>query len=334
MSSTYTSYYPTTVVPSQYLQNILTLTESNTPLTFPSSIELGANYLAYYMFVTANSAGYYLTLPDARTAGTGMSSIFVNLGLNTYNIVDYANNLVVTVAPSEVWVVELKENDTQQGDWWAYQLGATTSQADAGALAGQGLAANGATSKLDVTNVVQQVGNPPTIDKTYQAKLVNWIGSSATFNLPPLNLSPGGVQNGFWFTLKNNSPSNGIINLVPPSGVLIDGLANLFVGKGQSLTIYFAGTQYITCALTVNTSSGAVELTPFGVRVINGTAENPSYSFINNPSTGIFTLAGADVRVSCNGVESLIINSTSVNLPVGNLTLNGDNILYYQGIYP
>jgi hypothetical protein len=187
---------------------------------------------------------------------------------------------------------------------------------------------------LDVQPSILSISSPYNITKATQAMLLNWTGSNIEFLLPAYDASPGGVQSGFWFMIKNSTTINGTVTLTPLSGSTIDGQAQLILTVSQSAAIYFDGENYITTALTQSTYSQAVIFGPLGIRVLNGTALNPSYSFINTPSTGLFTNGGGDVSFASSGNHVATINISGINVVDGSVQLAGDNILYYSGVYP
>jgi hypothetical protein len=287
------------------------------------------------MFVVSQNNDYFFTLPDARTGSTGIAARFVNQGAFGFKILDSLGNLLVSsVNPGDVYDIELEDNSTPEGVWWQYKLGATTSGADAALLAGLGLTANPATSRLDVQpDVVNTSSLPSGFTKGSQASFVNWIGTTASISLPAYEATPGGVQSGYWLVIKNSSPGNGILTLEPPLGATIDGNANISLTSGQSLTLYFDGTNYTSTSLTQNTFSGAVQITPLGIRVINGSSSNPSYSFISSPTTGIYTGGSNDVKFTVLGNEIGSFDTTGLNV-LNLIKLENDDIRYYTGIYP
>lgn len=334
MTNYYNPWASNPIVPAQFSLETYKLSEENTIFTFPSSLETGTNYLATYLIMSSDNNTYSMILPDARKGAVGIATRIINNGINNFNVLDADGNLIIgAIEGGEVYDLILQENDTKDGLWKPLLIAGTTAGAQASQLAGLGLSANPASFRLDVQPSVLNLSAPYNITKATQAILLNWTGSNIEFLLPEYDPISGGVQSGFWFMVKNSTTTNGTITLTPPSGSTIDGLSELILTVSQNCSIYFDGTNYITTALTQSTYSQAVIFGPLGIRVLNGSELNPSYSFINSPSTGIFTYGDGDVTFSSNGNQSASIDNNGLYVEKS-INIGSDNILYYSGTYP
>ena len=335
MTNYYNPWASNPIVPAQFSLATYSLSEENTLFTFPSSLETGTNYLATYLIISSDNNTYKMKLPDARKGAVGIATRIINNGINNFSVLDFDGNLVIGPFESgEVYDLVLQENDTQDGLWKPLLIAGTTAGVQASQLQGLGLFANPSTFRLDVQPPITNYSTSFSITKTSQAMLINWTGSNIELALPANDPTPGGVQSGFWFMIKNSTTTNGTVTLSPPLGSTIDGQAELILTISQSASIFFDGTNYITTALTQSTYSQSVVFGPLGIRVLNGSALNPSYSFINTPSTGIFTNGGGDVSFTSSGNHVATIDTSGLNVLDGSLQIGGDNILYYIGTYP
>src|SRR5262245_42861280 len=94
---------------------------------------------AKLMDVTPTSGGFVITMPDARAASPGEATIIRNLGASSFTVNDAGGNGIITVAPSLIYYVYLKDNSSAAGTWGNIQFGAAASGQDAAQLAGMGL---------------------------------------------------------------------------------------------------------------------------------------------------------------------------------------------------
>ena len=207
-------------------------------LSWPTETSTNVNLATRIMDVTASSAGLSITMPDASKTGTGNTVLFNNQGAQTFVVKDATGVQIVSIATGTVWQVYLTNNSTVAGTWESLQFGATTSEANASALAGTGIVAVGALLSQSVP--VTAFNGDYTASQADRAKMFNWTGAGGTLTLP----SPTAVADN-WFLYLRNSGS-GAISADAPGVTLIDGSAALSFQPGESAIIACDGSNFYT----------------------------------------------------------------------------------------
>lgn len=161
--------------------------------------------VAAMMQVTPTAVNLQLQMPDATQGATGFVSIVENAGNTAFALTDTFGAQIANIAPGLAWIIFLTDNGTPAGAWLAIQLGATTSNAQAGALAGSGLQA--LLTQLQVFIETQYLNTSTLINSTYRASGVVWQGgaSGGVLQLDTIaNLTTG------WWTLFSNQGTEDI----------------------------------------------------------------------------------------------------------------------------
>jgi len=188
--------------------------------------------------VTATSSGtptgWLLELPPATQVSTGQSLIVRNIGANTFTVADNSGNTIVSIPSGIANFIFLIDNSTVNGTWASVVFGAGTSAANASALAGYGLLANGLT--LNQAYNITSYFSSATLDATDRAQFNVWASGVGTFTLP----SAADVGNN-WFTIIRNN-GTGILTLTPVGTNTIDGNANMQLQLTESVVIVSNGT--------------------------------------------------------------------------------------------
>jgi hypothetical protein len=292
----------------------------NTVLGWPLESNITSPATAEIIDVTATVGGLTLQLSDARQVGTGYCALFNNVGANTFSVLDAQGNTLMAVASGQAWQIYISDNSTLQGTWRVFQYGAGVSNANAGALAGNGLKAISTT--LNERIVINPQAANYAIQNTDRAACVEWTGGSGgTFTAP----APATVGSDWFCYIKNSG--TGVLTLSPAGGT-IDGSAsksfnpndscilasdgiNLFtMGFGQSVASSF---NFVTISLAG--ASGTVVLTGAQLNRIsykftgalagNTTVQVPAsiqQYWIDNETTGAFTLT-----ISAGGAGSTFV---------------------------
>lgn len=220
------------------------------PLTISSDVQLdwpleqnpgGGDIVADIIDVNAVAPGLTVQFSDASQIGTGYSALFVNVGANTFSVLDNEGNTLVSIASGQAWQLYLRNNTTPQGVWGVFQFGAGVSVANAGALAGAGLQAINTT--LNECIPINAQSAPYTIQTGDQASVVEWTGGTGAIEGPVAGVGTGQVGS-TWFCILKNSGSGGV-TFTPGSGT-IDGQANKFFDLNQSAWIVCDGTNFFT----------------------------------------------------------------------------------------
>jgi hypothetical protein len=336
-----------TIYPSEPTYLSLDL-DDDIVLEWPIEQAVSGDVVAKIIDVLASVPGLTITIPDARQVSTGYTSMFNNVGAETVTVVDAIGGTIISLTSGTAWTIYLTDNSTEAGTWKAFQQGASTSVADAAALAGAGLLAILTTLNLNWPVTARSVDY--VIVQADRARVNEWIGGSGTFTLP----SAATVGNG-WFTIVKNLGS-GDLTVAPPSGS-IDGLASLTVSAGSSCFIDSDGTDYFTIGLGGSSSSSSgfqfieIDVTGSGNYTLSGAELNKiGYRFVgvlsgtrsivvptavqeywvNNDTSGAFSLfvktaaqiTGIEILqgdsniLYCDGTDIVSAESATVSFPI------------------
>lgn len=243
---------------------------ANTSLVWPLESSPGTPSMAGLLAVTPGQAGFSLALPDATQGATGIISIISNPGSAAFTLTDTFGAQVGVINAGEAWVLSLTDNGMPAGAWNLIQLGALTSNAQAGALAGYGLEAVGATLNVAIQTFTfsanQLISTPQT------AAGVIWDGvGDGTFQLDAIAT----VGDEWWALVSNQS--TGFLTISTSGSDTINGVAELVLppgGSGQpySCLIVASSTGFNTFAGTppiIPISGGGTGATTAGQALIN-----------------------------------------------------------------
>jgi len=225
------------IYPSEISYSAVTL-DSNIVLSWPEETSAVNNLATRIMDVTAVTTGFSITLPDAAKTGTGQTILFNNQGANAFLVKNADSVQVVSIAPGAVWQVYLTNNSTVAGEWETLQFGATTSVANASALAGTGIVAVG--TLLSQSVPISQFNSTYTAGVNDRARMYVWTGAGGTLNLP----SAASVGNNWFMYLRN--AGSGAVSVDPSGTPTIDGLASLSFQPGDSAIIATDGVDFYT----------------------------------------------------------------------------------------
>jgi hypothetical protein len=313
-----------TISPSQVSYESLSLT-ANLQLEWPINGN-DATPASAIIDVTATSSGtatgWLLELPPASQVSTGQSLIVRNIGSNTFTVADYGGNTIIAVTSGISQFIFLTSNTTTNGTWQSVVFGAGTSSANASALAGYGLLADGLT--LNQSYNVTSYYTGATLGAANRAQFNVWTGGVGAFTLP----SASTIGNN-WFTIIRNN-GTGILTLTPVGTDTIDGNANQQLQLTESLVIVSNGTTgYNTYAygrsntfaftqlaqvvtggtLTLTAAQGANIIQEYsGVLTSNQIIVLPStvqlYS-LQNSTSGAYTMT---FKTAVSGGSTLVVN--------------------------
>jgi hypothetical protein len=323
--TTYTNPFTgQTISPSQVSFSALSLT-ANLQLEWPINGN-DATPASAIIDVTATSSGtgtgWLLELPPATQVSVGQTLIIRNTGANLFTVTDYSGNTIIAVSSGIAQFVFLTSNSTVNGVWQSVVFGAGTSSANASALAGYGLEADGLT--LNQAHPITTYYSSAVLGETNRAQFNVWGGGVGAFTLP----SASTVGNN-WFTIIRNGGS-GILTLTPVGTDTIDGNVNQQLQLTESLVIVSNGaTGYNTYAygrsntfaftqlaqvvtggtLTLTAAQGANIIQEYsGVLTSNQIVVLPStvqlYS-LQNDTSGAFTLT---FKTAVSGGSTLVVN--------------------------
>tara|TARA_R100000900_G_scaffold144618_1_gene128957 strand:+ start:24026 stop:25228 length:1203 start_codon:yes stop_codon:yes gene_type:complete len=333
------------IYPSEISYSAVALS-TNITLSWPEETATNVNLAARIMDVTPASGSLEITLPDATKSGTGNTILFNNKGSHTFTVNNAGGTQVATIAAGELWQIYLTNNTTTNGVWQILQYGATTSSANASALAGTGLIAVG--SLLSQSVPITGFNSDFTANADSRAIFYNWTGAAGTLTLPDPS-----VVNDNWFIYLRNSGTGAIV-ADPPGVTLIDGASTLSFQPGESAIIACDGTNFYTIGFGQSATFAfdytVIDISGTGDYTLSGTELNRvAYRFtgtltgnrnviipatvqqywIDNRTTGAYTLT---VKVSgmtgvviasgvrgiyyCDGSDILDADTSSVSLPL------------------
>ena len=288
------------IYPSEISYSSVALSADIT-LSWPEETSTNINLATRIMDVTPSGAGLSIILPDAKKSGTGNTILFNNKGSQTFTVKNAGGVQVGTIASGQIWQVYLTSNTSVNGTWQILQYGATTSSANASALAGTGIVAVGTVLSQSVP--ITAFNSNYTAGANDRARMYNWTGAGGVLTLPDPT-----VIGDNWFIYLRNSGS-GQISVTPTGSVQIDGTAPLPFQPGESAIIASDGTNFYTI--------GFGQASTFAF----------DYTVIDVPGSGDFTLSGAQLnRVAyrftgaLTGARNIIIPATVQQYWIDNRT--------------
>lgn len=253
---------------------------SSVQLEWPINGTTTTDFVARINDVTPAVAGLSILMPPADQTSTGNDAFIRNLGVVAFTVKDYAGiNTITTVNPGEAQYIYITSNASNQGTWGVIGMGIGSSGTSAGALAGLGLVATGAT--LSQSHPVQSIVASSTLNATQRAQTLIWSGGAGTGTLPASS-----VLGNNWFTLfKNNG--TGSFTFGTTGAELLDGSLTKVFNPGESAFILCTGAGYITVGYGVSTQFSWTVLTK---PVTAGTYVLTANEAANNISTYTGTL--------------------------------------------
>lgn len=264
---------------------------SNLTLGWPTEQAASGNVVADTIEVVASAPGFNITFSDARQVSSGYTTLFNNVGGNSFNVLDANGGSILTVVSGTAWVVYLADNSTLAGTWRVFQLGASVSTAVAAALAGAGLKSIANSLNLQIT-AIATASTPVAVDSTYRAKLLNWIGGVGIANLP----DPAVIGADFFVYIRNSGSGN--FTLTPAAG-LIDSAATKVLGPGSSVLLISEGTNYWSIGFGTGT----------------GGAAGFDFVTIDVSASGTITLAGANLNRVGYKFTGVLTATTTIVVP-------------------
>jgi hypothetical protein len=309
------------IYPSDVSYSATALTADIT-LSWPEETSASANLAARIMDVTPDAAGRIITLPDADKSGTGNTILFNNKGAHDFTVKNAAGVQVVVVTPGTLWQVYLAVNTSVGGTWRAVAYGASSSVADASALAGTGLIAVG--SQLSQSLPVFNFNSDYTTGSADRAKLMMWTGAAGVLTLP----DPVTIGSDWFIELRNSGDGALIVN---PSGpVFIDGSSSKTYNPGESSTIVCDGSAYYSVgygqASVFAFDYTSIDVSGSGAYTLSGSEFNRiAYSF-----TGILT-GDREIIVPPTVQQYWVTNNTTGSYSLTIKTAAAAGLLISQG---
>lgn len=331
--SVYTQVFGgTTIYPSNVSYLALALTADVT-LSWPLDANTGADVAARIIDVTPTGA-YSIFMPPADQTGVGQTTLFNNLGPDTITVKDSVGGTLISIATGQQWQIYLTDNTTAAGSWRTFRYGAATAQAQASALAGLGLVAQG--------SVLSQTYPTITFNSDYaagapdRAAFYVWTGGVGIFTLP----SAAAVGNGFFIAARNGGSGN--LTVTPAGSEDINGAATLVLRPGDSAVCNSDGVGWYTVGF------GQDAVFAFDYTSIDLTSESSPYILsgaeLNRIAYEFIGTLAADMTIQVPGTtqQYWVSNATSgaytlgVGLvsqsPLADVPQGGRGIYYSNGV--
>ena len=240
MPNSYTQVFGgNTIYPSDVSYLALTLTADIT-LEWPLEASTGNNVVARILDVTSNGA-FSISMPNATQAGVGQTILFNNVAATTFTVKSYTGTTLISIPSGTQWELYLTDNTTTTGTGRAFQFGAATTSAQAAALAGYGLVAQGAT--LAQSEPVTVFNTSYTFGAADRAGAYVWDGGLGTVTLPAASTA----GNNWFVSLRNDGTGN--LTLTAAGSDLINGAATLVLRPADSATVVTDGVSFWTIGL-------------------------------------------------------------------------------------
>ena len=321
MSTSFTQVFGgTTIYPSDVSYLALALT-NNIALEWPLEATTGNNIVARIIDITPTGI-YTITMPDATKVGVGQTVLFNNLGPDIVTVNNAVGNAILSMNAGEQWQAYLIDNSTVGGVWRTFRYGAAVAQAQAAALAGAGLIADGSELAQNY-EVIDFSITPYSLTAPDRAKVFVWGGGLGTLNLPTAVAAGDG-----WFVQVRNG-GQGDLTVDPSGSELINAASTLRLQPGDSAVVVSDGIQWYTIGL----GQQAVFAFDYTTIAVTGGTYTLSGSELNRIAykfTGTLT-SNANIVVPATVQQYWINNSTTGAFTLGVKTASGTATLVAQG---
>jgi hypothetical protein len=277
-----------TIYPSEISYSAIALTNDIT-LSWPEETSASENLATRIIDVTPSTSGLSILLPAANKTGVGNTILFNNRGSDTFTVKNNSGTQVITVAAGTLWQVYLAANNNASGTWRSLQYGASTSTANASALAGTGIVAVG--TLLSQSVPITTFNTNYTAGVADRAKMFNWTSAGGTLTLPDAT-----VVGDNWFIYLRNSGTGAIV-ADPPGIETIDGALSLSFQPGESAIIVSDGANFYTI--------GFGQSATFAF----------DYTVIDIPGSGTYTLTGSELNRVAYRFTGILTGNRVVEVP-------------------
>ena len=236
--TTYTNPFTgQTVSPAQVSYESLSIT-ADTYLEWPVNGNTDSVVSNIIEITTGAYTSLSVYMPSAQQVSVGQATIIKNTGSNTFTVKNLNGGTIVSVASGISQYIYVTDNSTDAGTWSTVTFGAGTSAANAAALAGYGLVADGTT--LNQAYNVTSVFSTSSLISSQRAQFIVFAGGVGTLTLP----DAATVGNN-WFCMIRNSGS-GIVTVAPTGVSTIDGDVSAQLQLTESFVVVCDGTNWNT----------------------------------------------------------------------------------------
>lgn len=321
MSGSFTQVFGgTTIYPADVSYLALALT-ADVSLSWPVGAGEGDSVVARIIDITPTGP-FTVTLPDATEVSVGQTILFNNLGPDIVTIDTAAGNAILSIGAGEQWQCYLIDNTTIGGVWRTFRYGAAVAQAQAAALAGAGLVADGSELAQNY-EVIDFSITPYSLTAPDRARVFVWGGGLGTLNLPTAVAAGDG-----WFVQVRNG-GQGDLTIDPSGSELINAASTLRLQPGDSAVVVSDGVQWYTIGLGQQ-AVFAFDYTTIAVTGGTYTLAGSELNRIAYKFTGTLG-SNANIVVPATVQQYWVNNATTGSFTLGVKTSSGTATLVNQG---
>lgn len=303
---TFTSPFTGTVVQPTDVSYYDLQFSANVQLYWPAVVNPTQIPAARIINASASTTGLEIALPQGDQGSVGTDILFNNVGADDFVVTDFDGNAAVTIEAGKAHYFYLIDNTTEAGVWDTIAFGASTSVADAAALAGNGLIA--LAGKLQTTANIIIISSSANIPDTGRANTYVWTGGVGSFTLP----GSASLTSGWYISFRNSG--TGTLTIYPSGSSTIDANSTLTVNPGSSGFIFYQQstgnffTVGFTPAANVTLSSATYDVDS----IVGNTLDLSSYAPIIQTYVGLSGTRVANLAVDLPATTQLyvIINDT------------------------
>lgn len=303
---TFTSPFTGTVVQPTDVSYYDLQFSANVQLYWPAVVNPTQVPAARIINASASTTGLEIALPQGDQGSVGTDILFNNVGADDFVVTDFDGNAAVTVEAGKAHYFYLIDNTTEAGVWDTIAFGASTSVADAAALAGNGLIA--LAGKLQTTSNIVVISSSATIPSTGRANTYIWTGGVGSFTLP----GTASLSAGWYISFRNNG--TGTLTVYPPGASTIDSNSTLTVNPGSSGFILYqqSSGNFFTVGLAPSANVTLSSATYDVDSIVGNTLDLSSYAPIIQTYVGLSGTRTANLAVDLPATTQLyvIINDT------------------------
>jgi hypothetical protein len=329
---------------------------ANTTMVWPPQAPTGSVVVARILDVTPSGGGLSLTMPPANQASAGFDCLVTNKGASAFTLLTSTGVTIASIAAGQQYYVYLTDPTTPSGIWNAVLFAASSSSLSAGAIAGVGTIALGATLSpnfVTSTSSSSPLNISATLDRSAQYV---WLGGAGTVNLPALSTIPN--PPGYFVTLNNKG--SGTLQVTPSGSDPIDTVnAAEALNPGFAATYFaspsgwysfgfLASTKFAFTELVQTVTGGTLTLTQtqaanvvqkyIGTLTSNQTVVFPpivQVYYVQNATAGAFNLtfkSGSGTQFTLPAGQNAVLFSDGINVVNASNTISGiTSLLLSQG---
>ena len=268
-----------------------------------------ANVVTQLMQLIPLGTGCQMQMPNAENTSLGEKTLMINMGGNNVTVIDSTGSTIVAIPSGAAMYIALTNNSTVAGSWFTFQLGSTTTLANAAALAGPGLAASGLV--LQQVMQVTQLSTNYTASNSDRDQLFNWVGGTGTFTLPP----SASIGNNWYVQIRNSG--SGTLSVATQGADQINATASLNFNISDSAMVICDGTNFWTLGL------GPINTNIFNFQTVSLAGQSGTYVLPSNQQNKVayrFTgaLAGnTNIQVPSTVQQYWVDNETTGGFTLG-----------------